>query len=172
MSGCSWTAASNAAWIALASGRTGDGPGTVTLTVAANTGTDRSGTVTVAGQTYTISQAAPAPTPAPPTPTPPPTPPPSPDPGPPPTPTPPPSPPPDPDQTTHVDGRVGLVWGSCPDINFLVKLTVVVADATTDYKHGSCDDVRRDADVKVTGTTGRDLKVHASSIDVKGGHDQ
>src|SRR4029453_8063260 len=58
---CSWTSVSNAAWIAVASGRARTGSGSVTLTVAANTGAARSGSVTVAGRTVSVSQeAAPA----------------------------------------------------------------------------------------------------------------
>ena len=55
---CSWTAASQASWIAVASGASGTGNGAVNLTVAANPGAARTGTVTIAGQTYTVTQAA------------------------------------------------------------------------------------------------------------------
>jgi hypothetical protein len=58
-SGCSWTAASNAAWLAVTSGASGSGNGTVGYSVAANTaGTSRTGTLTIAGRTFTVSQAA------------------------------------------------------------------------------------------------------------------
>jgi hypothetical protein len=57
--GCSWTAASNAAWISVTSGASGSGNGTVGYSVAANTaGTSRTGTLTIAGKTFTVSQAA------------------------------------------------------------------------------------------------------------------
>ena len=56
--GCSWTAAGNVSWIAIASGSTGSGNGSVTFTVAANPGVVRTGTLTVAGQTFTVTQAA------------------------------------------------------------------------------------------------------------------
>ncbi len=53
--GCTWTAASNAAWISIA-GATGS---TVNYSVAANTtATQRSGTMTIAGLTFTVTQAA------------------------------------------------------------------------------------------------------------------
>ena len=55
--GCGWTAVSNVAWIAIASGASGSGNGTVNYRVSANTGTSRSGTIAVAGQTFTVSQA-------------------------------------------------------------------------------------------------------------------
>lgn len=59
--GCKWTARSNDAWIALASGASGNGAGAVTFSVAANTGSARTGTLTIAGETFTVSQAASSP---------------------------------------------------------------------------------------------------------------
>jgi hypothetical protein len=55
--GCAWTAASGASWVALAPA-SGSGSGTVTFNVGANTGAARSATLTIAGRTYTVSQAA------------------------------------------------------------------------------------------------------------------
>jgi hypothetical protein len=54
--GCGWTAASNASWITIDSGASGDGPGTVTFTAAATTGPSRTGTITIAGRTVTVVQ--------------------------------------------------------------------------------------------------------------------
>jgi uncharacterized protein (TIGR03437 family) len=57
-SGCTWTAVSNASWITITSGATGNGSGAVGYSVAANTGTStRTGTLTIAGQTFTVTQA-------------------------------------------------------------------------------------------------------------------
>ncbi|MBL8202896.1 MAG: NF038122 family metalloprotease [Blastocatellia bacterium] len=54
---CAWTAASNAAWITIASGASGTGNGVVTLNIQANsTGQQRTGTLQIAGQTVTITQ--------------------------------------------------------------------------------------------------------------------
>jgi hypothetical protein len=53
---CSWTAASNAAWITVTSGASGTGNGSVAFAVLPNLGTGRSGTITVAGQTFTVTQ--------------------------------------------------------------------------------------------------------------------
>ncbi len=57
VSGCTWTANSNASWITITSG---PGPttnnGNVTFTVAANIGAPRTGTMTIAGLTYTVAQ--------------------------------------------------------------------------------------------------------------------
>lgn len=56
--GCTWTAATTTAWIAVPPGSAGNGDGTVAIQVAANAGDARSGSVTIAGATVTISQAA------------------------------------------------------------------------------------------------------------------
>ena len=56
--GCSWSAASNAAFVTITSGVSGTGPGTVDFTVAPNLlGTSRSTTMSVAGQTLTVTQS-------------------------------------------------------------------------------------------------------------------
>jgi hypothetical protein len=54
---CSWTAASNVAWMSIAGAPTGSGTGAVSLNVAANTGSLRTGTATIAGQALTVTQA-------------------------------------------------------------------------------------------------------------------
>ncbi len=57
--GCAWTAVSNATWLAITAGHSGNGPGTVNYFVSANpTTAQRSGTLTIAGQTFTVLQAA------------------------------------------------------------------------------------------------------------------
>lgn len=53
---CSWTATSNAGWIAIASGGSGTGNGSVTYAVSDFGGTSRTGTMTIAGQTLTVTQ--------------------------------------------------------------------------------------------------------------------
>ncbi|MBZ5587512.1 MAG: hypothetical protein LAO05_03040 [Acidobacteriia bacterium] len=57
--GCSWTAASNAAWITVTSGANGAGNGSVGYAVAGNASAARVGTLTIAGQTFSVSQSAP-----------------------------------------------------------------------------------------------------------------
>jgi hypothetical protein len=54
--GCSWTAASNDAWIIITLGGGGTGDGSVIFTVAPNVGGSRTGTITIAGRTFTVSQ--------------------------------------------------------------------------------------------------------------------
>ena len=57
-SGCLWTATSNASWIVITSGSSGQGSGTVGYAVSANnTANARTGTLTIAGQTVTITQS-------------------------------------------------------------------------------------------------------------------
>jgi hypothetical protein len=55
--GCTWTATSNAPWIAVTAGSPGAGDGTVTFSVEANTtAAPRSGTITIGGAAFTINQ--------------------------------------------------------------------------------------------------------------------
>jgi hypothetical protein len=55
---CPWSASTNAPWLFIISGASGQGSGVVNYSVAANSGTARAGTITVAGQTVTFNQAA------------------------------------------------------------------------------------------------------------------
>jgi hypothetical protein len=54
--GCTWTAASQAPWIAVPPGAGGNGNGTVQLSISPTTGPGRSGTVTAGGRTFTVNQ--------------------------------------------------------------------------------------------------------------------
>ena len=54
--GCSWTAASNASWLAVVGVGTGAANGSVTVSASVNTGSTRTGTLTIAGQTFTVTQ--------------------------------------------------------------------------------------------------------------------
>jgi Glucose / Sorbosone dehydrogenase/Viral BACON domain len=57
--GCDWTAVSNAAWITITGGASGNGSGDVTYSVAPYAGKprNRNGTMTIAGQTFSIKQS-------------------------------------------------------------------------------------------------------------------
>ena len=57
--GVDWAANSNAPWITVTSGASGDGSGAVGFSVAANPGAARMGTITIAGQAFTIAQEGP-----------------------------------------------------------------------------------------------------------------
>jgi hypothetical protein len=67
---CSWTATSDAAWIALTPTTHGNGNGTVSFTVERNRGDSRTGAIAVASQRSTVVQAG-ADAPSPPSPPPP-----------------------------------------------------------------------------------------------------
>ena len=56
--GCAWTARSDAPWLRIASGASGDGAGTVQYIVAANPGAARSATLEIAGKTFAVGQPA------------------------------------------------------------------------------------------------------------------
>jgi predicted extracellular nuclease len=56
MSGCGWTATSDAEWINITSGGSGVGDGIVNYSVTANSGAARSGKITIAGQVFTVKQ--------------------------------------------------------------------------------------------------------------------
>ncbi|HLJ45987.1 MAG TPA: BACON domain-containing carbohydrate-binding protein [Bryobacteraceae bacterium] len=60
---CTWTASSNAAWLAVNSGASDTGNGTVGYTADANNSVSpRSGSLTIAGQTFTVNEAGATPT--------------------------------------------------------------------------------------------------------------
>lgn len=57
-SACTWTAASNAAWITITQGSTGMGTETIAYTVTANpAATTRTATLTIAGNPFTVTQS-------------------------------------------------------------------------------------------------------------------
>ncbi|MBX3278426.1 MAG: hypothetical protein KF868_10530 [Acidobacteria bacterium] len=56
--GCGWSATSQAGFVAITSGASGNGNGVVNFSVSANSGTvGRTGTLSIAGQTFTVTQA-------------------------------------------------------------------------------------------------------------------
>lgn len=126
LSGCAWNAAAIDSWITVAGGQSGNASGTVTLSIAANAGGARTGQALIAGQRYTISQGAAN------------------------MPGPPPSPPPP--ATVHLEGKVSLLTGRCPTVQFVVAGTPVVTDGSTEFsKKGSCGDLSNGDDVTVDG---------------------
>jgi hypothetical protein len=58
MPGCPWTARSEAPWIAVASGATGNGPGEVVFSAPPNQGAARKGVVVIEDQVLTVLQGA------------------------------------------------------------------------------------------------------------------
>ncbi len=60
VSGCVWTAQSNANWITVTSGNSGTGNGTIGYSVAVNnSGSPRTGSITIGGSDFTVTQSAP-----------------------------------------------------------------------------------------------------------------
>ena len=58
ITGCTWSATSNASWLSITAGASGNGTGTVSYSVAANaTSTQRVGTLTISGHTFTVTQS-------------------------------------------------------------------------------------------------------------------
>jgi hypothetical protein len=55
-SGCAWTATTDAAWVTIASGRSGSGNGVVRLEIPANSGPARTAVITIAGRAFTLLQ--------------------------------------------------------------------------------------------------------------------
>jgi hypothetical protein len=167
--GCAWTASSDASWLTITTGQSGNGGGIVGLLAAANNGTQRIAHVSIGGLDYTVTQdaAPPPPTPPPPMPPPPTPPPPTPPPPTPPPPAPPPPAPPPPLPTTQVDGTILKLSGRCPNVTFIIRTTTIVADGSTDYGNGDCGELRVLRDVAVTGTVQTDGTVRATLIESK-----
>lgn len=150
LSGCNWTATSNATWITIQSGQSGSVSGTVVLAVAANPGNARVGTVNVAGQIYTVNEgaaAAAAPTPPPP---------------------PAPQPPP-PSPTVTFSGTASNVTGVCPAVTFQLKSLTVTTNAATKYTSGNCGNLHNNVQVSGTGVSAPDGSVLATSIAITKG---
>jgi hypothetical protein len=156
VSGCAWSAASNAPWITVSNGANGNASATVSLSIDANAGAAREGTVTVAGKTFLARQAATRespgtpPQPAPPSPTPPPPPPPAPTP-----------------EAVEFEGLVLARSGDCPNIFFLVGSRPVVTNGQTEFKKGRCRDLSVGDYVKVRGTVLGGDPVTADRVEFK-----
>lgn len=135
--------------------------------------------------TPTPTPTPPAPTPPPPPPSPPPTPPeppptqppappappptpPAPPPAPPPTEPPAPLPPPVPTPISgiKVEGEVGELSGSCPQLSFRLNGQTVYTHGGTKFKGGNCRSLRNGRDVKVDGTLMSDGTIRADEIDI------
>jgi hypothetical protein len=175
LTGCSWTASGDAAWLRITSGQSGTASGTVSVSADANTGAQRIAHVTAGGQSLTVTQEG---APAPPAPAPPPPSPPAPTPTPAPTPPEPPQPPAPPPAPPHtpplplppitMEGTVVMLIGRCPAVVFVVKTTTIIVNLATAFKGGGdCSDLRAGVDVSVTGTIQPDQKVLAIMVQVK-----
>jgi hypothetical protein len=156
LTGCNWTASSDAAWLRVTAGQSGTASGTVSVFADANMGPLRIAHVTAAGQSITVTQES-APTPGPPALPPTPNPP-----GP---PQPPPPPPPGPPQPpVTMDGTVALVFGECPGVVFVVKKTTIIVNSATDFRRGDCSDLRTGVELSITGTRQPDQSILATTV--------
>jgi hypothetical protein len=145
--GCSWTAASDVAWVSVTSGASGSGVDTIGITIAANSGVARVGHVQAGGQVYTVSQtaaSAPAPAPTP-------------------TPTPPPAPPPP--QTTQLSGTLSGLSGKCPSVSFVVSSKTVTTSGATAFTGNACKDLKNGRSTSVTGAVQLNGTVLAAIVD-------
>ena len=151
LTGCGWSASSDAGWLTIPSGQSGNASATVGLLVAANPGAVRVGHVLLGGQTFTVTQdAAGSGSPSGPAP-----------------PQPPETPPPSGGQTKQVDGSISMLSGHCPNLTFVVHSTMVVANSSTEYRKGNCGDLRNRSDVTVTGTVQPNQSLLATRIELK-----
>jgi hypothetical protein len=72
----------------------------------------------------------------------------------------------------HLEGSVSLLVGRCPNLQFLVSGTPVVANASTDFrKKAKCDDLSNGDRVTVDGVRAGAVVV-ADSIEIKRNEDQ
>jgi hypothetical protein len=158
LTGCPWTAASNASWIGLTGDSSGNASATIRLNVAPNAGAARDGAISIAGRAFVIRQAGaadPPATPPPPSPVPPP-----------PSPAPPP-PAPAPPTEVEFEGTLLLLTGSCPSVSFWAAGRFVIANDRTDFKRGNCRDLSLGDRVKVRGTTTGGGPVYATKIEFR-----
>jgi hypothetical protein len=156
LTGCSWSAASDAAWLRIVAGANGNASATITVEAGANPGDARVAHVNAGGQIYTVQQAAKIATPAPPAP-----------PSPPPPPTPPPPTPPPSENSIDLEGVAVALLGRCPDIAFWTDGHWVSAGASTDYKKGKCADLSSGDRVKVRGRLRPNGVVDADQIELR-----
>jgi hypothetical protein len=156
LTGCNWTAASDAAWLSIAAGANGNASATITVAAAPNSGDARVAHVNAGGQIYTVQQAAKSVAPTPPSapPSPPPTP-------------PPPAPPSPPENSIDLDGTAIAVAGRCPDLAFWTDGHWVITSATTEFKKGKCGDLSSGDPVKVLGRLRPNGVVDADQIELK-----
>ena len=66
----------------------------------------------------------------------------------------------------ELSGSVSSLSGSCPNLTFNIGRTTIATDAATEYRGGSCRDLRNKKHVTVTGASQSNGTVRASRIDV------
>ena len=141
---CTWTAESGAAWINIESGRSYTGNAEVRYRVAPNNSPQpRSTTLSVANRSLSVQQDGAKP--------------------------PQPEKPDKPEEKPEkadVEGNVGSLSGSCPSLSFTVRGQAVITDGATDFKKGSCRDIRNGVEVKVKGERRGSGPIRAEKVEV------
>jgi all-beta uncharacterized protein/uncharacterized protein DUF5666 len=141
LTGCAWTATTDASWLTLIAGGSGNASAAITMSAAANNGGARLAHMVAAGLSFTVTQGAAGTAP-------------------------PPAPTPTPPQTVQLSGTLSGLSGQCPTISFTINSTSVFAISSTTYSSGKCSDVKNGKSVTVTGTVQADRRVLATIIGV------
>jgi hypothetical protein len=137
LTGCAWTARTDASWLTLVAGGSGNTSAAITMSAAANNGGARSAHMIAAGLSFTVTQGAAGTGPA-----------------------------PEPTPTVQLSGTLSGLSGQCPTISFTVNSTSVFAISSTTYSSGKCGDVKNGKSVTVTGAVQVDGRVLATLIAV------
>jgi hypothetical protein len=136
--GCSWQASAATSWIAVTGGSSGIGNGRVRYRVGPNESSDeRTGALSVAGRTFTVRQEGDR------------------------------RQRPERPEKVDVDGTVSSLGGTCPSITMGIAGHTVVTDGSTNFKHGSCGDIRPGTGVKVKGERTGSGPIQAKDIDIE-----
>jgi hypothetical protein len=70
-------------------------------------------------------------------------------------------------KSISLSGRIQSVSGSCPTLVFELKDYKVHASSATEFRRGSCGDIRRRSEVEVQGTLMSDGTVRAVRVTIK-----
>jgi hypothetical protein len=66
----------------------------------------------------------------------------------------------------EIEGRVGSLRGTCPNLTFAVNGSTIVTDTQTRYRKGKCKDVEDGSRVIVAGVESAG-RVNAEEIEIK-----
>jgi hypothetical protein len=69
-------------------------------------------------------------------------------------------------QEVDVDGRIGDLAGSCPNLRFTVDGQTVVTNADTEFRGGRCSDARPGEEVEVRGVRRSDGTILARRVEL------
>ena len=138
--GCAWSAASSESWLSITSGASGTGNGRIRYLVAPNvTQNSREATINVNGAVHRVSQDGLSGDD---------------------------DDDDDDDDDVRVSGRVSALSGSCPNLQFVVRNSIVFTDHTTTFSKGSCGSVVNGTDVEVEGRRQSDGRIRARRVEL------